>query len=395
VRFTGHSRGALLAPAAVGLIGLLVACSSTPAHVPADPRAAAASDTVQVSVDGCGSGWTDTAAGEQHLAFQNTDSRPGEAQLLDSRGALLADVEPLGPNTTDDITISLAAGSYHVRCLMEDEAAVDGPTVILTGPGRADNPGVVPLSQSDLVHVTQQYEHYVVTSLPVVARRVTRLRADVVRGHLAKARKDWLPAHLAYERLGAAYNAFGDLDGAINGLPNGLPAGVHDKHWTGFHRVEYALWHGASAKSILPLVDTLHSDVDKLHVQFADTEIDPLDMSIRAHEISENALQFELTGETDFGSHTNLATVSANLDGTTVVLHILKKIITARPLHYGAIIAGLNHAKALVTAQDVHGRWTPLDALTRTQRERIDSAISELCELLAPVASGLEPRKTS
>lgn len=55
---------------------------------------------------------------------------------------------------------------------------------------------------------------------------------------LGAAREAWLPAHLAYERLGAAYGASGDLDGTIDGGPEGLPDGVHDKGFTGFHRVE-------------------------------------------------------------------------------------------------------------------------------------------------------------
>lgn len=48
---------------------------------------------------------------------------------------------------------------------------------------------------------------------------------------------------------------------------------------------------------------------------FPTQDFDPGDLPLRAHEILENALQFELTGDTDEGSGTNLATVDSNLAG--------------------------------------------------------------------------------
>ena len=44
--------------------------------------------------------------------------------------------------------------------------------------------------------------------------------------------------------------AFGDADGVINGTDAGLPGGVHDPDFTGFHRIEYGLWHGESTRSL-------------------------------------------------------------------------------------------------------------------------------------------------
>ncbi|GAA3156073.1 hypothetical protein GCM10017687_87630 [Streptomyces echinatus] len=46
----------------------------------------------------------------------------------------------------------------------------------------------------------------------------------------------------------------------------------------------------------------------------------PRPAGLRAHEILENTVQFELTGRTDYGSGSNLATARANLDGTRAVL---------------------------------------------------------------------------
>jgi iron uptake system component EfeO len=345
-------------------------------------EARATTDAVSVSVSSCGTGWAPTAAGPHHITVHNVDSRGGEAQLIAPKtGAVFADVEPLGPGTTTTVDLTLAAGRYAWRCLMEDEPAVIGKTITLTGSATGATPGVRPVTQADLVPATKAYERYVSGQLPNLATLVARLRTDLLRKHRTAARRDWLRAHLEYERLGAAYDAFGDLDAAINGLPAGLPNGVHDKHWTGFHRIEYGLWHGQATSALVPLATRLSADVTQLRHQFATAEIDPAQIAIRAHEISENALQFELTGSSDFGSHSQLDTVRANLQGTERVLAIVHSLIAPR------------YPKLAATESQLH--TTQRDLAHHASHERIDADVSQLCELLAPVATILEPRKTS
>lgn len=333
-------------------------------------------------MDRCGQGWTRPSAGTELLAVHNADFRAGEAQLIDpGSGAVYADVEPLGPGTTVSLRVSLSAGSYAWRCLMEDEGAITGSTVKVTGTAHGTTPGVVPVSQADLIPATRAYENYVTGQLPRLITLSDKVHDDIAAGRLSDARNDWLPAHLEYERLGAAYDAFGDLDGAINGLPDGLPRGVNDAKWTGFHRLEYGLWHGQPKTELMPYADLLAKDVRALRHKFADAEIDPLQISIRAHEIAENALQFELTGRTNYGSDSNLATVRANLDGTEAVLRIIHRLLVPR-------YPQLRQTQQLLAT-------TEHDIDTHADHERIDADVSQLCELLAPIASILEPRRTS
>jgi len=349
-------------------------------------KAAATPATVQVSVTSCGVGWKPAAAGQQHIVLADTDSRPGEVRLVSPRtGAVFADVEPIGPATTANMDVNLAAGTYAFRCLMEDEAAVTGPSVTITGAAVDPAPGVIPVDQTDLIPATKAYQAYVSHALPGLARHVATLRHDIAAHDTATAKKDWLIAHQSYERLGAAYDAFGHLDGEINGLTS----------TSGFHGIESGLWHGQAVNQLSDEVDTLAANVDKLAGVFAKAQVDPLTISIRAHEISENALQFELTGRDDFGSHSELATVSANLDGTKTVLAIVAPLLASRTENLPVIDAQLAKAKALVDAQHHASGWTPLSGLTTREREDIDAAINQLCEDLAPVASILEPRRTS
>lgn len=366
----------LLLGTAVVLVGALTAACSSGTSTHAAPA-------VTVSVSQCGQGWTPAGAGPEHVTVHNGDSRPGEAQLINpGTGAVFADIEPFGPGTTVSLDVNLAAGPYAWRCLMQDESAVTGPTLHLTGhAGGAVTPGVAAVSQADLIASTKTYQTWVIGQLPGLLTQVRRLGTDLDAGNIPAAKRDWLAAHVHYETLGAAYEAFGDLDDAINGLPDGLPDGIHDPHWTGFHRIEYGLWHGQSAASLVPLAAGLSQDVAKLQRQFATAQIDPLTFTTRAHEISENALQFSLTGEDDFGSHSDLQTIAANLTGTRTVLGMIHSLIAPRYPGLAGATAQLTQAQRDVAAGASH--------------ERLDADISELCELLAPIAEILEPRRTS
>jgi iron uptake system component EfeO len=380
------------------LVAGLCGCTSDRGQDPAATARVAVRDPsteLVISTGACGQGWKDAALGRRTFQLRNTDTRPGDAYLIDAAtDGVVAAVDGLGPGTTTPMTVDLGGGRYRFECAMEDADIVRGPVVSITGaPSRTV--AVRRVSMSDLIPATKGYEAYVRGRLPGLIALVDRLDRDVRTGHLAKARTHWLPAHLAYERLGAAYGAFGDIDAAINGRASGLRRGVRDGDFTGFHRIEYGLCHRQSATAIRPDTARLRRDVRSLVPQFTSTRIDPLDVSIRAHEITENALQFELSGKSDYGSGSGLATVRANLDGTRVVLDLLVPLLTPRYPASRLTTDRIARAVRDLDATRRDGVWSPLTALNRPDRERINADISELTELLAPVATILEPRRTS
>jgi iron uptake system component EfeO len=377
---------------ALGLLFLVTACGTS------DSRSsdAAAVPTVDVSVTDCGSAWEPTHAGDQVLELHNTDQNAGEVQVIGQgahHGLVYADIEPFGPGTTVDLHLPLAAGQYALACLMEDQAPVTGPTRTITGPG-AGTPGVRIVTQSQLVPATQRYEQWVRRHLTPLVRDTHRLRRVVDAGDLANARGAWLAAHLDYQRLGAAYDAFGDLGDAIDGLPAGLPGGTTSKHWTGFHRVERDLWDGSSTADVRADAAVLDHAVAQLPRALRSSQLDPLTLTLRAHEIAENALQLQLTGLDDFGSHTDLESVRAELVGTGVVLRALARPIDERVAHPAQIRATLRHTLATFTRVARTEGHVSVSRLPREERERLDAALGLLTQRLAAIPATLEPRLT-
>jgi iron uptake system component EfeO len=377
--------------AGAGLFTLRAVPGSAPGSGPApDPE-------VTVSRSACGADWTAPEPGPQTLQVHNTGAVTTTVELVDpGTGALYGELEGVGPGTTRALPVVLGDGEYAFRCLPDDDEAVAGPTVRISGTGVTPGPAVVPVTNADLFAPARTYQERVVAGLDTLVRDSATLDAAVHGGDRAAAETAWLTAHLDYSRLGAAYGAFGDAADAIDGTADGLPGGRSDPEFTGFHRLEDGLWHGEPTTALVPVADGLDANVRDLREAFPSAQVDPLDLALRAHEIVEDALRFQLTGRDDYGSGTGIATALAGIDGTRTVLDVLQPLLAARMPTLPTIDMWLDRATtAAQQARRPDGSWTPVAALAPAEREQIDGAFGELAEQLAPVATVLAPRRTS
>ena len=366
----------------LGAIALAAAgCSASSGPQPA----------IQVSVSHCGEGWSHPHAGRQTLQIRNTGNVSAEAYLIETgSGQVYGELENLSPGTTRAMTVDLGGGGFALRCAPDDADPITGPVARISGPAKTGI-GIVPVSTADLYGPVKQYEKYVSGRLPGLVARTEALRSAIDSGDLSAARAAWLPAHLEYERLGAAYGAFGDFDSKINGRPDGLPKGVADPDFTGFHRVEYGLWHGEPAVSLRVPAGRLSADVKALQADFPKEQVDPLDLGLRAHEILEATLRFELSGAADQGSGSSLATASANIAGTEAVLDTLRPLLVSRFPGLADVEARLARLDGLLKTH----LGTPVAGLAQPDREKIDAATGDVLERLAKVAAICAPRRTS
>jgi high-affinity iron transporter len=351
--------------------------------------------TVAVSEADCGKGFTAPKAGRQTFLMRNTGDRTSEVYLIDpGTGAVYGEVEGLAPGTTRDLVATVAGGTYAWRCVPSSGKAVTSRAVRVTGGGGTT--AVVPVSARDLAAPLKSYKAYVDRGLATLVTQAHRLSDDVTAGHLGAARTDWLTAQRTYASLGAAYGTFQDYDQKIDGRPDGLPGGVHDKDFTGFHRIEYGLWHGQTASELTAPARQLAADAAGLREAFPSQDFDPGDLPLRAHEILENTLQFELTGDADQGSGTELATADANLTGTRELLTALRPLLTTRAPHLlPTVDADLARLQKLLDSAHHGGRWTPVERLDATARARLNGATGQLLEDLSPVPDLLEIRKSA
>jgi high-affinity iron transporter len=377
------------------LTGSLVVagCSASPKS-PAGTAVvkALAVPAITVTDTECGDDWSAQPAGEQRYVVQDDGSASMRVSLVNAdSGGIYAQVFQISPHTSVELTGPVPAGNYRWRCVPLTGGAAVSPVRAVTGDGAAGTKPLIPMTADEIDAAVSDYRTLVTSGLAKLATDTDALGAAVAAGDFEAAKARWLTAHLDYERLGAAYGTFGDFADEIDGRCDGLADGAADPQFRGFLRVEYALWHDQPPSVITSVTAALDSAVHQLVAKFPDEQINAADIPLRAHEILENTLQFELTDDTDEGSHTTLATARANVDGTKMVFGVVKAMLERRdPDRVTRIDQELDSLAAKLESFDHSGSWPSVRSLPQAQRESLDASIDALLEELAPVPDILQ-----
>lgn len=351
-------------------------------------------EEVTVSATACAPGWVAPRSGNRTFRVRNTSRAIvyGIDLVGANEATIYGEIEMLAPGTVVPMSAVLPPGRYSFQCEAFDGNTLTSEVERVTGHPLTDAHPYTPIDSSQIQAAELTYRNSLLPVMRQLEIAADALRAAIVAGDLRRARSLWLPAHLDYSRLGAAYDTFGKFNAEINGRPFGLVGGIRSPQFHGFLRLEYGLWHHQPVSELIPVANALELAVHGLAKQFP-TMLMPLnDLALRTHEILENTLQFELTGETDEGSNTNLATAWANAQGTALALHAIAPLLR---LDDARLVAQLSAGLGTVTAEfksyeRPNGSWTPLDSLTTAERQRIDGSLGALLEQLSLVPDLLD-----
>jgi high-affinity iron transporter len=385
-------------PWAVGgvLVGVpVLVAGSVVASLPAPGASAAAS--VTVTNTSCAKEWTSARPGTQTITVQNETNLAGEINLINSSGAVIGEIETIGPATSAPLTATLGSGTYTFRCLMGSQAAMNSQPVQVTAArtqtGQSGPVAVKPVTVADLTPPNKQYEAYAAGQLTALAQAVTQLQGAFGKNDLAAAKGIWLTAQEDWERVGASYDSFSDLGLAVDGLPDGLQGGVNDPAFTGLHRLEYGLWHGQSAAELEKVAGTLAKNVATTQKNLTSDNLagDPTNLPVRAHEILEDALRDHLSGIDDQGAGAAYPMTAADLQVTRAVLGYLAPLIDARqPGLLKTADSEMDTLQSALDATDPGGQWQSPQTAPLTVRQRVDGAIGALLQTLSSVPDLLE-----
>jgi hypothetical protein len=256
----------------------------------------------------------------------------------------------------------------------------------------------IPLGCSYLTterHELSEYRSYVAGKLATLRSQVTTLRTAIGTGSLAKARAAWLIAHLTWLAIGQdddAYGCFGALGGEIDGLAAGHPRGTADPAFTGFHRVEFDLWTRRDLRAAATDAATLQRLLAQLmkvplrsYLPATPTSVG--NWLLRPHEVLEDAQRDSLTADDDYGSGTDLASITADVAGVRVMLSELgPSLDLVAPQLAGDADAELSALMGAIAATGSanHG-WVAIADLPVRQRQQIDADVGAALETLSPI----------
>ncbi|MDT0111789.1 EfeM/EfeO family lipoprotein [Listeria booriae] len=210
----------------------------------------------------------------------------------------------------------------------------------------------------------------------------TKIFVDAVKaGDTAKAKEYYSKARVYYERIEPIAESFGDLDPKLDARINDVD---DQTEWTGFHRIEKALWQDNSLAGMDKYADQLVTDSLALQAEVGKLKLEPKPMVAGAMELLNEAATTKITGEEEAYSHTDLVDLAANVEGAKVV--------------YQAIIPALNANDKDLTQQiddafvkmedtlekyNTDGNYVSYDKLTPEQIREISNQLSHLSELMA------------
>lgn len=350
--------------------------------------------TIVLSADACGPHWRTPTSG-QHLLDVKNASRHAiyEVDLVGAnQESVFGEIEMLAPGTTVPMDATLSPGRYSFECENYDGASMYSDTESVTGRPVPGAPSYKPVTVDQIEAAIQTYRQSLVPVMDNFETSVDALESAVSSGNLPLARSIWLTADLDWQRMGAVYGAFGKYGTEIDESPLGLPGKAQSPHFTGLLRLEYGLWHGQSAAELTSVAEALATATHGLVAAFPGMLMPDIDLALRTHEILENTLQFQLTGELNEGSGDELALSWADVQGTELSLASLDTLLhTADPRLLARLSTGLTQmADALQAYEEPDGTWMPLSALTTSQREALDGELGGLLQQLDEVPDVLD-----
>jgi iron uptake system component EfeO len=192
-------------------------------------------------------------------------------------------------------------------------------------------------------------------------------------------------ARTYWERIEPVAESFGDLDPVIDGREGDQAEG---EDFTGFHRIEKALWETGDVSDMGPYADQLLSNVQLIATQADDVTLNPLQLANGAKGLLDEIATGKITGEEDRYSHTDLYDFSANLEGSEAAVQALRPYLAdADPDLVGEIDDRFAATEAELEQHRSGDGWQSYDQLTDEQLRGLSDSITALTESVSQVAS--------
>jgi len=345
-----------------------------------------AADTITVAAtdDACDVATGELAAGTHQFQVTNSGDQVTEFYVYAEGDRVMGEVENIAPGLTRELLVELPAGDYETAC--KPGMVGDGIRSGLTVTGEAAQ-----LSEDEtLAQAGADYQRYVRSQTGALVEQTTAF-ADAVRAGDVEGAKALFPVARTYwERIEPVAEVFGDLDPRIDGREGDQAEG---EDFTGYHRIEQALWVDGSTEGMAPYADQLQADVQEVAGLADDTTLDPLQLANGAKALLDEIATGKITGEEDRYSHTDLWDFAANLEGSEAAVQALRPYLEETDPD---LVAEIDERFAAAEAELEQYRsgdgWVLYDQLTQEQLRGLSDSITALTESVSRVAAVVADR---
>ncbi|MDK4586867.1 iron uptake system protein EfeO [Kingella kingae] len=381
---------------AIATLLALTACQPPAADKPAEPAqpasgatsgaTAAAGGAVQVAINdtACEPMELTVPSGQVEFQIQNNSSRKLEWEILN--GVMVVDErENIAPGLRDKMTVTLLPGEYAMTC-----GLLNNPRgkLVVTDSGFKQAGGEADLAK--LAEPLAAYKKYVQAEAVELVSKTEAFVAAIKTGKQDEAKAMFADVRTHYERIEPIAELFNELDPAIDAREDDFKQGPKDPEFTGFHRLEYALWIEKSVADVGAIADRLQDDVRKLKAEIDVLNFPPSKVVGGAAVLIEEVAGSKISGEEDRYSHTDLSDFQANMDGAQKIVDLFRpQIAEKNQALLDKVDANLKQVNEVLAKYRDGKSFQTYDKLSDTDRKALQAPINTLAEDLAQLRGTL------
>lgn len=358
---------------------LVTSCAKEDGAASAGGKGGARTVAIAFTDDGCAPSPATVEAGA--LSFTVTNKNAGrvtEAEVMKD-GRILGEKENLTPGLSGRFSLRLEAGEYVVYC---PNAKQDRSTLTVTAAGATGSA----TTNASLTAAVSAYRSFVQNRADALLPATKAFAAAVKAGDVEKAKKLYAPARSNYEAIEPVAESFGDLDPEIDARAGDVDPAT----WSGFHRIEKALWQDHSLAGMDVYADKLVTDVEKLVELVPSAQLQPAAIANGAVDLLGEVANSKITGEEDRYSHTDLWDFEANVAGVREAIDVLSptlrqrdpSLLTTANTQFAAVLDALSKYK---TADG----YVDYSTVTAPERRQLTTLVNTLAETLSKVAPAI------
>ncbi|MBV8875300.1 iron uptake system protein EfeO [Phytobacter diazotrophicus] len=317
-------------------------------------------------------------AGKTQFLIVNQSQKALEWEIL--KGVLVVEErENIAPGFSQKLTANLQPGEYDMTC-----GLLTNPKGKLIVKGQATADAAKSEALLSLGTAITDYKAYVTAETAELVKGTKAFTDAVKAGDIEKAKSLYAPTRQHYERIEPIAELFSDLDGSIDAREDDYEKKADDPKFTGFHRLEKALFGDNSVKGMDTYADQLYTDVQDLQKRISELAFPPSKVVGGAAGLIEEVAATKISGEEDRYSHTDLWDFQANVDGAQKIVNLLRPQLQKNNAELlGKVDANFKKVDAILAKYRTKDGYETYDKLTDADRNALKGPITTLAEDLA------------
>lgn len=243
---------------------------------------------------------------------------------------------------------------------------------------------------AELIEPIAEYKIYVIGQVQDLVASTGQFVDAVKAGRLDEAALLYPAARQPWERVEPIAELFSDLDAALDARADDFKDAEADPGFSGWHRLEYAIFELQDLDGTAPIADKLLADTLELQQRIVALPLEPKPVVGGPAVLVEEVAATKISGEENRYSGTDLWDFRANIDGSQKIIELFRPLIErAAPELLAEVDANFATIDQYLAKYERGDGWAHYDEVIESDRNTLKGAISALAEHLAQLRGAL------